>query len=404
MSLKLLYAAFDIVPSPKGAAVHIEQFANILSGYYQDFSLLTVAEAGLDIPACGYLERELRAGFSQILIPAPGKNLLDRVLNFRRFLENWCSDKHFDLAHFRSPFEGLPLARLKSERFGRLIFEVNGLPSVELKYRYPQIADDIVLLEKLLAQEKVCFEAADLLITPSPVTAVYLQDRGVEKSRIRVIPNSIDLDLFSYFEAQESLAEKDIQLIYFGTLSAWQGVEQAIAATALLSKTRSCRLKILGAAKAQQLQALVNYARKLAVLDFVEFLPPCSQKDLLKHIHASDFVLAPLSANDRNLSQGCCPFKVLEGMASGTPVLASDLPVVQALQGEEECIKLTKPGSAGAIHDALQELIAFPEKRLALSRQARRRVEQNYNLKQSALLLIDAYEFVVKSLSSSAFN
>ena len=55
------------------------------------------------------------------------------------------------MVQFRSIFEGLPLLRLKPRP--RLIFEVNGLPSIELKYRYPKVVDDRELMRKLVAQE-----------------------------------------------------------------------------------------------------------------------------------------------------------------------------------------------------------------------------------------------------------
>jgi glycosyltransferase involved in cell wall biosynthesis len=37
--------------------------------------------------------------------------------------------------------------------------------------------------------------------------------------------------------------------------------------------------------------------------------------------------VAPLADTPRNTGQGCCPIKMVESMAAGTPVLASDLAV-----------------------------------------------------------------------------
>jgi glycosyltransferase involved in cell wall biosynthesis len=41
--------------------------------------------------------------------------------------------------------------------------------------------------------------------------------------------------------------------------------------------------------------------------------------------------VAPLADTPRNTRQGCCPLKILESLAGGTAVVASDLPVVRDL-------------------------------------------------------------------------
>ena len=111
---------------------------------------------------------------------------------------------------------------------------------------------------------------------------------------------------------------------------------------------------------------------ELGVAEAVRFTGPVDQASLAQLHHESDVILAPLTANDRNLVQGCCPLKVLEAMASCTPLVASDLPVVRELVRPEEDALLVRPGSAKAIKDAVLRLVADPTlgRRLA-SRPAR---------------------------------
>jgi glycosyltransferase involved in cell wall biosynthesis len=45
--------------------------------------------------------------------------------------------------------------------------------------------------------------------------------------------------------------------------------------------------------------------------------------------------IAPLGFNDRNVTQGACPIKVLEYMASSRPLIASNIPIVLELVREE---------------------------------------------------------------------
>jgi len=68
--------------------------------------------------------------------------LIDRVLCFQLYLSALAGEAEFSgrRRNFVRAFEGLPLLRLRGR--SRLIFEVNGLPSIELKYRYPRVVDD----------------------------------------------------------------------------------------------------------------------------------------------------------------------------------------------------------------------------------------------------------------------
>ncbi|MGX2953608.1 glycosyltransferase [Shewanella sp. JL219SE-S6] len=53
--------------------------------------------------------------------------------------------------------------------------------------------------------------------------------------------------------------------------------------------------------------------------------------------------MAPLTPCRRNMLQGCCPLKVLESMACGTAVIASDLPVIRELVTHEKHGLLVPP-------------------------------------------------------------
>jgi len=70
-----------------------------------------------------------------------------------------------------------------------------------------------------------------------------------------------------------------------------------------------------------------------------------SQLELAGQLANCQAVLAPLVWNDRNVVQGCCPLKVLEGMAAGRPVITSDLEVVRQLGSRDEHLLMTKAGS-----------------------------------------------------------
>ena len=383
----LVYVSFDTVPAPKGAAIHIVAFVRDLAATFGNIQLVTVSPTSEVINT-----QELFPNVTQTQLPAIGDTLINRVLHFRTILGSWWHNRYFEAVHIRSIYEGYPIAARKHKLCKYLIFEVNGLPSIELKYRYPAVAEDSELLHKLVSQEQICLEAADLILTPSGVTRDYLISRSVNPSKIRVIPNGVDIETFSYLPPAKREPNNCFKMLYFGTLSAWQGVNLAVEAMALANNEFPTELTVIGQLKDYQIQALNKLAGKLDVTDKLKLLEPMSQAELVAHIHTADAIVAPLTLNDRNLIQGCCPLKVLEGMATGTPVIASDLPVVREFGIDGEHFLLVKPGSAKGILDAIIRLKNAPELGTKLAAAAREKIENNYTWQQAGLALVKAYQ------------
>jgi len=387
MAPRLAYISFDTVPAPKGAAVHIQALVQAIAVAFGEVHLVTVSPNGET-----RTHHHRWPGVHHTILPAEGPTLIDRVLAFRHHLLHWWQGKHFDIVHFRSIYEGFPLALQKAELTRHLLFEVNGLPSIELKYRYPRVAGDRDLLEKLRRQEALCLEAADRIITPSPTTQTYLSRRGTPTDKIQVIPNGVDLGLFQYFPPQMGRDLSPLRLLYFGTAAAWQGVAIALQALALYQRDYPAELTILSPLRPSQRRELHYLIRKLDLGETVHLREPLSQAGLVPQMHQSDVILAPLTLNDRNLVQGCCPLKVLEGMASGTPVLTSDLPVIRDLGTPEEHFLAVRPGSAKAIKDALLRLREEPSLRERLAIAARQRIEAHYTWDHTTKPLVALYQ------------
>jgi glycosyltransferase involved in cell wall biosynthesis len=387
----IAYISFDVVPAPKGAAIHIMAFSRYLAAAFGEINLVTLSPNTEVIS-----DLENTPGIVQTTLPNQGENLIERVLHFRHLLHTWYQQRNFQVIHFRSIYEGLPLALNKQNICEKLVFEVNGLPSIELKYRYPKVAEDRELLHKLTKQEQICLEAADLIITPSQVTAEYLETCGAIASKIKVIPNGVDLDIFKFsnrFSQTYISQDRDFQLLYFGTLSSWQGVNLAIEALELICRDLPTKLTIIGAAGSDRsFPRIIQLASKLGVAERLNLIPPLPQLELVNYIHQADAVIAPLTPNDRNLIQGCCPLKVLESMAAGTPVISSDLPVVKELGINGKHFLLVKPGSAKSIKDAVLQLAAHPELGIDLALAARSQIELHYTWQRAGEALIAAYE------------
>jgi glycosyltransferase involved in cell wall biosynthesis len=426
---RILYASFDRFPSPKGAATHIDAFVRALGRKFGNVDLLTIPSEAheterADVPA---ILRQLQPpkatpvdrtpepawnadGVVHHPMYAHGENFFERVLNFRSRMQQWwlghLGRSAVSVVHFRSIFEGYPIARQKKQLCHRLVYEVNGLPSIELKYRYPNVADDSELLAKLLHQEDTCLAAADAIITVSAVNAEHLMRRGVAKNRITVIRNGVDLDLFAAPGAPAETGPatssgSPMQILYSGTMSAWQGVSHAIEAVALFRRDHPAKLTLVGPVRPRQRKELNQQIWNHGITDSVEILNPVSKSDLAALHHGANVILAPLTRNDRNLEQGCCPLKVLEAMASGTPLIASDIPVVRELASNDVHAILVKPGSSKPIKDGMLKLLNEPGLGQRLSSAARRRAEQEFSWQRAQAQLLNVYETLLSQPDTS---
>lgn len=393
----IVYTSFDRFPNQKGAAIHIDAFCRGLHAAFGNVTLLTpetspVLDHANDLPRVR--QSSLAPGWEHVVVPAIGDNLMERVLHFRRLADAWWHNRRANVIHFRSIFEGYPLARTRRSRCEKLVYEVNGFPSIELKYHYPSVADDGELLGKLHAQEQYCLEAADLIVTVSQTNAALLLQRGVDVRKIRVIPNGVDPQIFAW-KPPNTLNGRPLTLLYSGTFAPWQGVDLAIEALALLRRDHPAKLVLVGAALPRQLRAIVKLCEQLDVSDQVTILPAATQQELAALHHEADAILAPLRATERNTLQGCCPLKVIEAMASGTPLIASDLPVVRELAEPDRDALLVRAGSSKAIKDALLRLLQEPTLGTQLSLNARATVERHLTWQRAQAELIAAYRDVL---------
>jgi hypothetical protein len=125
---KALYAAFDRFPSSKGAAIHIHRMANTLFEFMNGGLLYVLGDEALP--------PYQREGLVEILrfthhVP----NFLDRTLEYGKKLSDLLVQQEgsLQICQFRDPWSGVPIL-MNSRRRYKTIYEINGLPSLELPF------------------------------------------------------------------------------------------------------------------------------------------------------------------------------------------------------------------------------------------------------------------------------
>jgi glycosyltransferase involved in cell wall biosynthesis len=391
MPSRVLYAAFDVVPSPKGASRHITAFTRVLVEAGHEVTLFTV---GLpDLPAA-----DTWAGARMLRAHSPEDNFLRRALHFGDAVWEHLREQGeaYDVVHFRDIWSGQAALQVR-QRFEypyRTLFEANGLPSVELKYHYPALAGTD-LPGKLQAQERAILGRVDTIVCVSAVTAIYLNSLGSPRGAITVIPNGVDPALFRMQPWQPSRRPK---LVYIGTLAKWQGLPTAIEAMpVILAAFPEAELHLIGPSKRRHQKRQVKQAAKLGLDDgSVRFPGPVSPEEMPLQLESASVCLAPLAYNDRNVAQGCCPIKVLEYAAAARPIVASDLPVVRELLGEGEVL-FFQPGDAAGLARQVIYLLSHPEAARDLAQRAAEKVSQTFTWRQSGERLLEVYAHLMET-------
>lgn len=213
-----------------------------------------------------------------------------------------------------------------------------------------------------------------------------LQTYGSEVAeKTIVVPNAANIGLF---ENSSSSAEKHqrFRIGYTGALYNGRGIEIIIA---LAEHFKDAEFIIAGGSQKE-----INYWKKLTGAENIKFAgytPPAYAPQLLKSF---DCLLMPHQKNCMLLNNKTCiaeftsPLKMFEYMASGRPIISSDLPVLQ------EMIEPGKNAIVVASDDikqwmaALKDLMGKPELGKQLAQNALEKVK-NYTWGKRAARILE---------------
>ena len=171
--------------------------------------------------------------------------------------------------------------------------------------------------------------------------APYLADRTV------VLENAIRLGDLLRLERDPVAGALLVQ----GRISVSKGIDDLLRALALVSTP--WRLELVGPAEAAERRRLEEIVRELGLLERVTFHGPYPRHGLGDHLGRAWAAVFPSRGEGFGLA-------LLEAMAAGVPVLASNIPAHRALLGDEladRAVDFTAPPVAAA---ALRRLLSLP--------------------------------------------
>jgi phosphatidyl-myo-inositol alpha-mannosyltransferase len=254
--------------------------------------------------------RTIRLGF-QIPVMSNGASVAITVgWKLGRQLQRLEEQEKFDLIHIQSPLDpGLPIIASKTMRAPKV--------GTYHTYRDPGQAlfDKIPVYFHSVIQDALDKLDANIAVSPAAESFVH---RYFPDAKMTIIPNGIDVQRFSLDVEPIPLRQNDEFLIlYVGRMDPRKGAKFLFAALPQLEAgIKNYRVVVVGTGWMRQYYDAYIPLRLRHRVQFVGYATPA---DLPRYYRAADVYCSPATGNE---SFGIV---LLEAMACGTPVVASDI-------------------------------------------------------------------------------
>jgi colanic acid/amylovoran biosynthesis glycosyltransferase len=233
------------------------------------------------------------------------------------------------------------------------------------------------------------FPRGDVFLPISDNWRRRLVKLGCDPARIEVHHMGVEPHRY-HFRPRRCEPDKVLRLLTVGRLVEKKGVEYALRAVALLGELGiAARYDVVGDGELREnLKAL---AVRLGISDRVNFRGWQDQNAVIRHMARNDVLLVP-SVTTPDGDQEGIPVTLMEAMASGMLVVATNHSGIPELVKSGQSGILVPERDADGLADALANLVARPEIWSAMSRAARVRISDEFEIGVLNRALIRIYE------------
>ena len=362
----------------KGASVHIQEVVRELRAAGHEVVLYAL-RSGEHVPTdLADLELHLEA----VADVEPAEREQAQAHAAERIVSRVIADGA-DLVYERYSLFSTALADITAATGVPGILEVNA-PLIDEQRRHRSLVDAsgaAQVLHRQVAAARATVCVSDPVADWVRRRTADLPDANDVVGRIHTVPNGV-----SVRRIQPQPEDPDRVVVTFvGTLKPWHGVADLIMAAALARQSWS--LRIIG--DGPEMDSLRAQAGRLGVE--VDFRGAVAPQDIPTHVAGSAIGVAPYPDLGGGEQQYFSPMKVLEYLAAGLAVVASDVGQVPQLleDGSGRHGVLVAPSDPTALAAALDDLAVCPDRRARMGRSGRLLAEQHHSWRRTVARILE---------------
>ena len=362
----------------KGASVHIQEVVRELRAAGHEVVLYAL-RSGEHVPTdLADLELHLEA----VADVEPAEREQAQAHAAERIVSRVIADGA-DLVYERYSLFSTALADITAATGVPGILEVNA-PLIDEQRRHRSLVDAsgaAQVLHRQVAAARATVCVSDPVADWVRRRTTDLPDASDIVDRIHTVPNGV-----SVRRIQPQPEDPDRVVVTFvGTLKPWHGVADLITAAALARQSWS--LRIIG--DGPEMDSLRSQAGRLGVE--VDFRGAVAPQDIPAHVAGSAIGVAPYPDLGGGEQQYFSPMKVLEYLAAGLAVVASDVGQVPQLleDGSGRHGVLVAPSDPTALAAALDDLAVCPDRRARMGRSGRLLAEQRHSWRRTVARILE---------------
>ncbi|MDE2071663.1 MAG: glycosyltransferase family 4 protein [Patescibacteria group bacterium] len=194
--------------------------------------------------------------------------------------------------------------------------------------------------------------AARMVVVTQSAKEFYIS-KGISAEKIVAVPNGIDTAAFAHHEscaqARERLGlpRREHIALYIGALGGWKGTDTLCEASNYL---QIARIAVIGGSPGEVERMRAKYPK-------VMFVGARPFRELANNQAAADVLVVPNSAKNEIAVRFTSPLKLIAHLASGVPIVASDLPSTREIAGQDAAV-LVEPDNPQALAQAIEKVLA----------------------------------------------
>lgn len=261
--------------------------------------------------------------------------------------------------------------------------------------KYKSVSTIPTIAKTRLQVEKTLLETADRVVATSPQEKEHMRSLVSSKGNIDIISCGTDIERFGSIARSTARRELGIApetkvVLYVGSFDPRSGIETLVRAVSL-SAVPKADLKLIigggwraGESEGKERDRIGSIVEELGLSDITSFPGGLSRDILPAYYAAADVCVVPSHYEPLGLV-------ALEAMASGTPVIASDVGGLKYTVVPQETGLLAPPKNEAVFADAIDRLLGDSLWRQQLGHTARNRVETYFSWDRIASQLSQLY-------------